>query len=111
VARTHSSASKAQTIVIRPEQGLAEDIQNKTAREVLEVLQSSGVREAVAVRTLRSGDLRVLVQSPSVKDQVLWEASQRPALLSGKVQRQDYSIGVLGVSTAIKVEHGKRREQ
>lgn len=61
------------------------------------------IPEAYAIRTLRSGDIDVLVPTQTVKDRVL----NQPEAQGYKVLRQDYPIEIPGVPFSVEATNSK----
>jgi hypothetical protein len=78
------------------------DAAGKTSKELLDIVKPA-ISGAYAARSLRSGDIEIMVTDQKTKDRVLNQAETEGI----KILRQDYPIEVWGVPLSLQVNHGK----
>jgi len=78
------------------------DAAGKTPKELLDIVKPT-ISGAYAARSLRSGDIEIMVPDQKTKDRVLNQAETEGI----KILRQDYPIELWGVPLSLQVNHGK----
>jgi hypothetical protein len=78
------------------------DAAGKTPKELLDIVKPT-ISGAYAARSLRSGDIEIMVPDQRTKDRILNQAETEGI----KILRQDYPIEIWGVPLSLQVHHGK----
>jgi hypothetical protein len=78
------------------------DAEGKSAKELLDIVKPT-ISGAYAARSLRSGDIEIMVPDQKTKDRVLNQAETEGI----KILRQDYPIELWGVPLSLQVNYGK----
>jgi hypothetical protein len=83
-------------------------MENSSGKQPGEVLSAvkQAIPSAIAVKTLKSGDIDVHVTSQKVKDQVL----NGPTVQGIKILRRDYLLEIPGVDLTLQVNNGKNAD-
>jgi len=66
--------------------------------------------DAVAVRHLRSGDIRVTLKDQQAKKRAIRAGDRLGERISIKVLREDYPVEVLSVPISLRVERGRQAD-
>jgi len=78
------------------------EAQGQTPDEILKAVKPI-IKGAYAIRTLRSGDIDVMVPDQKTKDAAINQQGTEGC----KILRQDYSVEIAGVPLATRIESGK----
>jgi hypothetical protein len=92
-------------ITIRLNIEKAEGLRGQLETEVLIEIRKE-VYDAVAVRHLRSGDIRVTLKDQQVKERAIRVGDRLGERIGIKVLYKDHPVEVLAVSTSLRVEKG-----
>jgi len=97
------------TITIRPNTEKAEGLRGQSETEVLTEIRKE-IYDAVAVRHLRSGDIRVTLKDQQAKERAVRAGDRLGERIGIKVLREDYPVEILAVPISLRVEKGRQAD-
>lgn len=106
---TPLKTTSGHTITIRPNTEKAEGLRGQSETEVLTEIRKE-VHDAVAVRHLRSGDIRVTLRDQQAKERAVRAGDRLGERIGIKVLREDYPVEVSAVPLSLRVEKGRQAD-
>ena len=93
-------------VTIKPKEELQGKLQGKPPSEMLGQIKGA-LPGAVAVRSLKSGDMRVTFASVASKTEAIRVADRAQEKLGARIVRPTYAVEVRGFPTRYPISHGK----